>query len=675
MPTTVEEIAVLRGTRPATFKELLRNRGFARLFINQLVGSLGNWIGFAAISVLAIRLGGASGAYALAAVMGIRLLPGILFGAVAGALVDRFDRRRLMMTSDAINGVIYALVPFVPNLWSLYALTFLIECVQLVWAPARDASMPNLVPERQLGNANSLSLISAYGPLPIAGAIFAILAGISTGLESTVPLLDRYPEMLAFWLDALTFGFSVLMLSRMDIPSPPATREKVRLGIANVVDDIREGVRFLRESSLASAMTTGIVIAFSAVGAVLAVGPIFVRDTLGAGAAGWGLVQTTVGLGLAVGMIGGARGRPSDRDRVFVIALGASAATLFVLASLSSLGAASVISVALGLLCGASWVNGYVVLQEHVEDEYRGRTFAALTVLSRLGLFLSLTLFPILAGIVGPDHGIDLLGWRVDLSGNRVALWLAGAMVLGASTITWRGLLRHRVSRPIPLRLVPRMKRPRGDGLFIAFEGVEGAGKGTQIERAASALRARGHDVLTVREPGGTPLGERIRSILLDRETGAMQARAEAMLFAAARAQLVAQVIRPAIAAGKVVLCDRYIDSSVAYQGMARGLGEEDVLTLNAWGTQGLFPDLVLLLHLDPAAGLERARADGADRIEKEDLAFHAKVADAYAKIAVDHPERLTMVDTTGLDEDAVAARVLEAIERSLRDRSDDDGA
>lgn len=668
-----EEIAALRGTRPATYKELLRNRSFARLFLDQVVGSLGNWIGFAAVSVFALRLAGDNGAYALAAVMAFRLLPGILFGAIAGALVDRFDRKRLMMASDGLNAVIYAVMPFVPNLWSLLVLTFLIECIQLVWGPARDASVPNLVPDRQLGNANSLSLISAYGPLPIAGGIFAILAEISSSLGSSVPFLATYPEALPLWVDALTFAFSVWMLSGLELPPNARTEGKMRLELAHVVADIRTGVRFLRESSLAAAMTIGIVIAFSAIGAVLAVGPIFVRDTLGAGPAGLGVVQTTVGLGLAAGMIGGARTFGGDRERIFVVALAASAVTLFVLASTSTLGIASAISVVLGLLVGASWVNGYVVLQEHVDDEYRGRTFAALTVLSRLGLFLSLTIFPIIVGIVGADHGLDLLGLRIDLGGTRVALWLAGAMVLGASSVTWRGMLRYRTSRPIPLTLVPRMRRPRGDGLFIAFEGVEGAGKGTQIERAAAALRARGLEVIATREPGGTPLGEALRGVLLGTEIGALQPRAEAMLFAAARTQLVSQVIRPAIAAGRIVLCDRYIDSSIAYQGSGRGLGEQDVLTLNAWATQGLFPDLVLLLHLDPEAGLARAVVGGADRIEREGLAFHTKVSEAYLKIAEEHPERFVVIDVGGVDEDAVHRQVIEAIDRLLRDREEDE--
>ena len=668
-----EEIAALRGTRPATYKDLLRHRGFARLFLDQVVGSLGNWIGFAAVSVFALRLAGENGAYALAAVMAVRLLPGILFGAIAGALVDRFDRKRLMILSDGLNAVIYALMPFVPNLWSLLALTFVIECIQLVWGPARDASMPNLVPERQLGNANSLSLISAYGPLPIAGGVFAILAGISANLEATVPFLARYPEALALWVDAFTFAFSVWMLTGLELPPNAKAEGRMRLELSHVLDDIRTGVRFLRESSLAAAMTIGIVIAFSAIGAVLAVGPIFVRDTLGAGAAGLGVVQTTVGLGLAAGMIGGARTFGGDRERLFVLALGGAAITLFVLASMSTLGVASTISIVLGLLVGASWVNGYVVLQEHVDDEYRGRTFAALTVLSRLGLFLSLTIFPIIVGIVGHDHGIDLLGWRIDLGGTRVALWLAGAMVLGASSVTWRGMLRYRISRPIPLTLVPRMRRPRGDGLFIAFEGVEGAGKGTQIERAADALRARGLEVVATREPGGTPLGEALRGVLLGTETGALQPRAEAMLFAAARTQLVSQVIRPAIAAGRIVLCDRYIDSSIAYQGWARGLGEQDVLTLNAWATQGLFPDLVLLLHLEPEAGLARAVVGGADRIEREGLPFHAKVSEAYLKIAEEHPERFVVIHVDDADEDAVHRQVVGAIDRLLREREEDE--
>jgi len=199
---------------------------------------------------------------------------------------------------------------------------------------------------------------------------------------------------------------------------------------------------------------------------------------------------------------------------------------------------------------------------------------------------------------------------------------------------------------------------------------VEGSGKGTQIELARSYLEGRGREVLVTREPGGTPLGDRVRRALLDRATGALDPRAEALLFAAARAEHVSSVIRPALQDGKLVLCDRFIDSSIAYQGVARGVGEQDVLNLNTWATQGLFPDLVVLLNLDPQEGLARAGAD-LDRIESEDLTFHARVSDAYNKIADEHPERFVVVDARG-SPDEVHAHVRVALDRLLSDAGGD---
>ena len=216
---------------------------------------------------------------------------------------------------------------------------------------------------------------------------------------------------------------------------------------------------------------------------------------------------------------------------------------------------------------------------------------------------------------------------------------------------------------------MPKLKRPPATGLFIAFEGVEGAGKGTQLKLAEEYLRAAGHAVLVTREPGGTELGEKIRLVLLDPKTGKLDARSEALLFAAARAQSVTTVIRPALADGKVVICDRYVDSSLAYQGWARGLGEQDVLTLNVWATQGLFPDLVILLHLEPERGLLRS-TEAPDRMELEGQDFHAKVADAYLKIAEEHPERFVVVDADKAPSE-VFEDVKAALDRVIKDRED----
>src|SRR5918993_5391582 len=193
-------------------------------------------------------------------------------------------------------------------------------------------------------------------------------------------------------------------------------------------------------------------------------------------------------------------------------------------------------------------------------------------------------------------------------------------------------------------------------GRLIAFEGVEGSGKSTQLELLRQALEGRGgpgdrrggppvrrpREVVVTREPGGTPAGERVRALLLDPEV-VLDPRTEALLFAAARAELVAEVIRPALERGAVVLCDRYLDSSLAYQGVARGLGRGPVEEINRFATGGLLPDLVGLPDLEPADGLGR-RAGELDRIEAQDLGFHRRVPPAFFAPAPPPPRRLPPV-------------------------------
>ena len=670
MSSIADEVAALRGTRSATLKDLLTNPGYSRLLAAMTVSSLGDWVGFVAVTSLVASLSGSPTAAGLAVggVMTARMLPAILFGPIAGALIDRFDRKQIMIVADVARGVMYGSMAFLHELWAIFLLSFVIECFSLLWTPARDASLPNLVPRRQLANANSIGLVSTYATLPLGGAIFALLAGFSSSLAARVPYLADRPEALALLLDAGTFAFSAVMVSGVPIKTPPG-RSVGRFDLSRVWRDVVDGLNFLREDSMASAMSAGIVIAFGAVGAVLAIGPIFVGSTLAAGTAGWGILVVAFGVGMGIGLASANQVvRIVEREWVFVWSLVAAAGALFVLAAMPNLGFAAFTTVWLGLFCGSAWVNGYTLLQENVADEYRGRTFSSLTVLSRLGLFLSLAVFPILAGIYG-NHDFHVGGQRIDLSGTRLALWTAGFLVLAAGLNTRRLLRRYRLSRPQPLTLVPKLKRPPATGLFIAFEGVEGAGKGTQIRMAEDYLRSLGLDVLVTREPGGTELGEQVRTLLLDPSTGTLDARAEALLFAASRAQTVMSVIRPALAEGKVVVCDRYVDSSLAYQGWGRGLGEQDVLTLNVWATQGLFPDLVILLHLEPELGLLRS-TEAPDRMEMEGQDFHAKVSDAYLKIAEEHPERFVVVDADD-DPAEVFENVKAALRRVLKDRDE----
>jgi dTMP kinase len=195
--------------------------------------------------------------------------------------------------------------------------------------------------------------------------------------------------------------------------------------------------------------------------------------------------------------------------------------------------------------------------------------------------------------------------------------------------------------------------------MFITFEGVDGSGKSTQAELLRDALAADGREVVLTREPGGTEIGERVRELVLDGP--AMTPWAEAALFAAARAELVETVIRPALQRGALVISDRYIDSSLAYQGIARGVGVEHVLELNLHAVQGLLPDRTVLLLVEPELAARRAVLK--DRLEREGSAFHERVAAAYRELADLYPGRIVVFDGA-LDPDALARAIYDRIRR-----------
>ena len=204
-------------------------------------------------------------------------------------------------------------------------------------------------------------------------------------------------------------------------------------------------------------------------------------------------------------------------------------------------------------------------------------------------------------------------------------------------------------------------------GYFVAFEGGEGAGKSTQERLLAETLVAAGHDVVRTREPGGTPAAEAMRHVVLSPEFAGLDDRAEALLYAAARGEHVARVVRPALSRGAVVVCDRYLDSSVAYQGYGRGLGPDRIRDLSLWATGGLLPDVSVLLDVDPRRGL--ARFEQRDRLEAEPVEFHDRVRAGFREVAAANPDRYLVLDAA-LPVGEIADRIADRVLVDLRDRT-----
>ena len=200
--------------------------------------------------------------------------------------------------------------------------------------------------------------------------------------------------------------------------------------------------------------------------------------------------------------------------------------------------------------------------------------------------------------------------------------------------------------------------------LFITLEGPEGSGKTSAIKLVREALEQMGHEIIMTREPGGTPISEQIRNVILDKDKTAMDSRTEALLYAASRRQHLVEKIWPALKEGKIVFCDRYLDSSLSYQGYARGLGIDDILKVNEYATEGTYPDITFLFDIDPELGLERINKNKdreVNRLDVEKLSFHQKVREGYLILSKRFPDRYIVIDASKPLEE-VSSNVLKEI-------------
>jgi dTMP kinase len=654
-------------------RNVLSYRSFRRLWIALTFSSLGDWLGFVATTKLAADLetGYSAGLYAIASVIAVRLAPALVIGPFAGAWGDRFNRRYTMVVADVFRFALYASIPIVHTLWWLLVASFLIESLSLFWIPAKEASVPNLVPASHLESANRLSLITTYGSAAVAGTLFALLAEVNHALGAAFSHFRSNPIDLALYFDAATFLFSAITvwtLREISSPRPPTDAAGERIG---TWQSIVEGWRFIGSSPWLRGLVVGILGAVAAGAAAIGLSPRFVVD-LNAGGPGYGILFATIFIGLATGMLAGpVLARGISRRRLMGLAIMAAGAALSLDALMPNLLLAMVFTFFMGAFAGVVWVLGITLVGLEVSDDKRARTFAFIYNLMRLVLLAVVVAAPAIAALIG-QHSALVGETRLRLDGVTITMFAAGLIAMVVGRICLR-MMDDRPDVPIRADLIaalrrtpPEIGRGTSAGRFFVFEGGEGAGKSTQARRIAEAVESRGYEVVVTFEPGATAIGQRLREVLLDKQNTHLDARTEALLYAADRAQHVTEVIRPALARGAVVISDRYIDSSVAYQAGGRGLPEQEVRRLSRWATSGLVPDLTILLDVDPAAGLARTTGPG-DRLEAETTLFHERVRAAFLELARHRRGRYLVVDA-GASADEVHAQVLEEVLRSLTD-------
>src|SRR4051812_15413404 len=650
---------------------------FRRLWMALGLSSFGDWLGLLATTALAGALPSTPAAKLLAVsgVFILRLAPAVLFGAVAGVVADRLPRRWTLVYGDVLRFLLFASIPVVGTLWWLYVATVLVEIVSLFWMPAKDATVPNLVPRKRLEAANQLSLVVTYGTAPVAALAFSGLTLLSGILDDVFSHFAGNPTYLALYVNAVTFLVSALVIWRLEFPQHTDRTGRQESLVRTAV----EGWRYIHRTPLVRGLVLGMLGAFAAGGFVIGLAPAFVND-LGAGSPGYGTLFAAVFLGMALGMWVGPRLLAEfSRRRMFGLSISAAGVWLFLLSAVPNLVLAVFFTVGLGACAGAAWVTGYTLLGLEVGDDVRGRTFAFVQSMVRVVLVSVLALGPVVAALFSKalslPHTVHLSRHvALTYTGVMATFLLAGLIAVAIGVVAYRQMDdRHGVSLRADLLEAVGIRRlqappPRQvayPGRFIVFEGGDGAGKSTQVRLLGRWLSAQGYQLVLTREPGATPTGARLREVLLD--GGHLTPRAEALLFAADRAHHVDTVVRPALQRGAIVVSDRYADSSVAYQGSGRHLGVAEVAQLSRWATEGLVPDLTIVLDVDPVSGRAR-RGDQQDRLEAEPDEFHGRVRARFLDLARRAPSRYQVLDATlPPDEihEAVVARLAEVLPES----------
>ncbi|MFK4118442.1 dTMP kinase [Streptomyces longwoodensis] len=700
-PTPAPDEALVADSRERAVRALLRQPTVRRLWSAQLVGGVGDALALLVLVLLALQAaidqgsfgGGYRGvAFAVTTVFAVRVLATLLFGAVLlGPLTTLtakdgpLDRRWTMVGADGLRAALLIVAPlwidWTPDnaLALLLVTVFVLGVAERFWTIARESAAPALLPPPppegatvrplpdHLDALRRLSLRTGFLAIPL-GAAALVVAGLVNNLLGTgIDWFAQHQAALASYVAAGLFAAALSVVVYLELPDTRTPRARSPL----------EGLRRPRTSAGVDAGRTRaiplLVLACAAVAgavsAAVAVAVLHAKD-LGGGPVLYGLLV----LGLTGGVVVGIRTAPSvlpalSRRRLLSLAIAFTGVALLAAGLVPDVTSVLLIVTLAGVGAGVAANVGHTLLDQEAEELRRARTTEHLHAVVRVFVALGALIAPLVAALIGP-HRLENGKFVFAHGGAAFTLMLVGALLLPVAVLV---LAKLDDRSGVPLRKDLRdavlggdepTSAPATNGFFIALEGGDGAGKSTQAEALAEWIRAKGHEVVLTREPGATPVGKRLRSILLDVSSAGLSHRAEALLYAADRAEHVDTVVRPALERGAVVISDRYVDSSVAYQGAGRDLSPVEIARISRWATNGLVPHLTVLLDVSPETARERF-TEAPDRLESEPAEFHARVRSGFLTLAASDPGRYLVVDA-GQEPEGVTTVIRHRLDRML---------
>ncbi|MFD8324941.1 dTMP kinase [Streptomyces lydicus] len=690
--------ALAADSRERAVRALLRFPPLKRLWSAQFVGGIGDALSMLVLVLLALQaalyvpLGGEAvfgggyrgAALAVTAVFAARMLSTLLFGAVLlGPLTTLtapsgpLDRRWTMIGADVLRLALLVIAPLWID-WApgdalawLLVTVFVTGVAERFWTVSRESAAPGLLPAPppegaavrplpdNLDALRRLSLRTTFVSLPIAAAALVVVTLLSKLLGTGIDWFHLHQAALGSYVAAGLFAASVsilyfIELPGADTPRPRSPLEGLRRPKAAAPQGEKTGADRGRTGAI-PALVLGCAAVAAGISAAVSLAVLHAYDLAG-GPATFALLVLVLTGGTAVGIRGAHRVLPAlSRRRLLALAVALTGLALLAMGLVPDTTTVLLLALLAGVGAGVAANTGHVLLDQESEESRTARTTGHLHAVVRLAVALAAVVAPLIAAVIGPHH---LGNGTFDFSygGAAYTLMLVGALLLPVAA--WvLGKLDDRQGVPLRRELREALRggdpaqAPAPTGFFIALEGGDGAGKSTQVEALAEWIRGKGHEVVVTREPGATAIGKRLRSIILDVATTGLSDRAEALMFAADRAEHVNSVIRPALERGAIVLTDRYIDSSVAYQGAGRNLAPTEIARINRWATDGLVPHLTVLLDISPETARERF-TEAPDRLESEPAAFHQRVRAGFLTLAAADPARYLVVDAGQEPED-----------------------